>query len=138
MGKHRSGDDLATARTLGERLRALRPSLARAAQRVVDEWEQDDEGVDEEFGTGGACDAVARAMEDVIAQRMPGVEFRDGGQEGGDHAFVIVLTDSEAYAVDVPADVYETGGGYRWRKRRGAVISPEDVVVERLRRSDFE
>ena len=137
MAKHRSAAS-PSASGLGARLRALRPALARAAQKVVDEWAQDDEGVDEEFGTGGACDAVARAMDDVIGQKIPEARLVDGGHEGDDHAFLVVLTDDEAYVVDVPASVYETGGGYRWRKRVGARVMADDVVVERVRRSDFD
>lgn len=35
------------------KLEVLRPALARAAQSVVDCWEQDEEGYDEELGGGG-------------------------------------------------------------------------------------
>lgn len=105
----------------------LRPRVAEAAQRVYDEWEQDAEGQDEERGSGGICDGVADAISDVLG--VLDADHFDGGQEGDDHAFVIVQRGEEAYGVDIPPGVYETGGGYNWKKRIGVKILPEHVVV---------
>lgn len=112
-------------------LLALRERLAQAAQAVVDAWEQDEDGFDEEFGTGGACDRVADAMSSVIAEAIPDAVLDTGGQDGDDHAYLLVGLDRKVYCVDVPPHVYEVGGGYVWRKIKGAVISPEDVVIVR-------
>lgn len=120
---------------LRESIEALRPELARAAQKVVDSWEQDEEGMDDEFGEGGVCDFVARAMSAVLVN-IEGVELTDGGQDGDDHAFVIVYDDKDAFAVDIPPGVYETGGGYSWKKIDGAVVRPNDVLVHEIKRSD--
>jgi hypothetical protein len=116
--------------SLQQALAKLRPQLAAAAQAVVDEWEQDEDGVDEEWGMGGACDRVADAMADIIAKELPEVDVRGGGQDGDDHAFLLVTRHREQYNVDIPANVYEIGGGYRWRKIPGAFITPEDVLIE--------
>ncbi len=112
----------------------LRPELAAAAQAVVDSWVVDEDGEDD-YGGGGVCDDVARALSGVVSA-LPGVEVVDGGQDGDDHAWIVVYDDSEAFAVDVPPGVYETGGGYSWKKIDGAVVSPDDVVIEPVRRSD--
>jgi hypothetical protein len=117
------------------KIEALRSSLAKAAQEVVDSWEQDEDGMDDEFGGGGVCDAVSQAMSSVLAE-IPDIELMDGGQDGDDHAFVIVYDEKDAYAVDVPPGVYETGGGYSWKKIEGAVVGPDDVVITEVRRSD--
>jgi len=116
-------------------LERLRPELARAAQAVVDGWEQDEDGVDEDYGAGGVCDSVSEAMASVISS-LEGVEIVDGGHDGDDHAYLIVYDASDAYLVDVPPGVYETGGGYSWKKIEGAEVSPDDVVIEPVRRSD--
>lgn len=118
-------------------LSALRPALAAAAQAVIDGWEQDDEGIDEELGEGGVCDRVATAMAGVIDRSFRGVEIHDGGQDGDDHAYIIVDDGREAFAVDIPPGVYETGSGYRWRKRKGAVVRASDVVIEPVDRRDL-
>lgn len=107
----------------------LRPELAAAAQRVYNEWQQDQEGVDEEIGCGGICDQVAEAIEGVIAMRVGDAELLQGGQDGDDHAWVIAARGPEAYGLDIPPNVYETGGGYRWQKRHGVAFQPEHIVI---------
>jgi hypothetical protein len=120
---------------LRESIEALRPRLAEAAQKVVDSWEQDEDGMDDTFGGGGVCDAVANSLSEILSD-IPGVELTDGGQDGDDHAFVIAYDDKDAYAVDIPPGVYETGGGYSWTKIDGAAVRPEDVTVHEVKRSD--
>lgn len=112
---------------LGQTLERLRPQLAAAGQRIYDQWEPEDED-----GEGGICDEVAREMAQVIASRVPGIEIEDGGWEGDDHAFLVVSRGSARYVVDIPARIYEVGGGYSWRKRKGVQISPDDVVIGRV------
>jgi hypothetical protein len=119
---------------LEKKLEALRSQLAQAAQAVVDEWEQDEEGMDEELGGGGVCDRVSEAMQGVVADQLEGVEFTEGGQPGDDHAYFIVYDEDEAFAVDIPPSVYETGGGYSWKKRQDAQIEPSDVVFSEVER----
>lgn len=119
---------------LKQQLLALRPKLAEVAQSVVDSWQQDEDGWDEDFGSGGVCDRVAEEMSSIIGNALPDVRITDGGQDGDDHAFIIVYDESEAYAVDVPPSVYETGGGYSWKKRQDAEVTPDDVVVWKVDR----
>ena len=119
----------AAARTasLKTDIEVLRPQLSAAVQQVVDEWAQDDEGFDEEFGYGGACDQAADAMASVLGDH--GIETASGGAEGDDHAWVVALRGEEVVGVDIPPGVYETGGGYSWTKRQDVSISPNDVDV---------
>ena len=123
--------------SLGNKIEALRPDLALAAQKVIDDWTQDEDGIDEELGSGGVCDRVSEAMSEVLS-RLENVEFLEGGQDGDDHAFLIVYNHQEAYVVDIPPGIYETGGGYNWRKISDAQILPEDIVIEKIPRKDIE
>lgn len=127
----------ATGSDLVSRIRRLLPDLLRAAQEEYDSWDQDEEGWGEECGTGGICDRISSAFSGVLA-RLPDVEVIDGGQDGDDHAYVIVLTDTEAVAVDIPPGVYETGGGYNWKKKPGVRFSPYHVILDKLDPRDFE
>ena len=120
-----------------KRIYAIRSQLAGVAQGVYDEWDQDDDGFSEEHGYGGICDVIAESMGGWISSTMDGVEIVDGGQEGDDHAFIVVLSKREAVLVDIPPSVYETGGGYCWKKKRGVVFDENDIVVERLERELF-
>jgi hypothetical protein len=124
---------------LKHQLLSLRGEMAAAAQTVLDAWEQDEEGYDEEFGSGGACDAIQRAMSDVLSKLD--VSITEGGQPGDDHAYLIVYNDNEAYEVDIPPHVYERGGGYSWKKIPNVQLTPEHVVVQEIDRKllgDFE
>lgn len=121
---------------LGKALRKLRLQSAAAAQAEYDAWQQDDEGCDEELGCGGICDRISQAIGAVIAGELAGVTVLDGGQDGDDHAFLLVFAqegpyvDPQAYIVDILPGVYETGCGYSWRKRESVVLAADDVVVE--------
>lgn len=121
---------------LGLALMALRPQIANAAQEVYNSWMQDTEGMDEEIGGGGICDQVAQAIAGVI--NIEEAEITDGGQDGDDHAYLIVYNSTEAYEVDIPPGVYETGGGMNWRKIPDVVISANNVFIGPINRSDLE
>ncbi len=114
---------------LRNHLMQLRPQLVKAAQEVYDEWSQDDDGVDEVHGGGGICDAISRAFSGILVD-VPGIDITDGGQDGDDHAYVIVYTSTEAYAIDIPPSVYERGGGYSWTKIPNVTFRPEHIVIE--------
>ncbi len=126
-------------------LEQQRAAFAAAAQQVLDDWAQDADGVSEEFGTGGACDAIARVFSDVLcrlhyvnADGQPDMpSTMDGGQDGDDHAWLVVYDAFEAVELDLPPGVYETGGGYTWRKRPGVHVRPADIAIVKLRRSDI-
>ncbi len=62
----------------------------------------------------------------------------DGGQDGDDHAYLIVYNDSEAYIVDIPPGVYEEGGGYNWQKKPDVTIQASDVIIEPINRKDLD
>jgi predicted nucleotidyltransferase/8-oxo-dGTP pyrophosphatase MutT (NUDIX family) len=112
-------------------LLALRPGLAAAANEVIDGWEQDEDGVDPTYGSGGVCDAVAQAMAGVLVDH--GYDVADGGQDGDDHAYLLVHDLKCAFVVDIDPSVYETGGGYSWKKREGAHVEVADVEVAESR-----
>ncbi len=111
-------------------LLSLRPQFAAAAQAVIDDWTGD--GDDPELGSGGCCDRVTQAMMHVASTNLSDVSLDDGGQEGDDHDWLVVTRGAESCGVDIPADLYERGGGYNWRKRDGVLIQPSDVVIWKL------
>lgn len=118
-------------------IKKLRPQLAAAAQEIYDAWDQDDEGLDEELGSGGICDRISSAMADVIGRHVDGAYTQEGGQDGDDHSFLVVLTSDEAVMVDIPHETYEKGRGYSWKKIEGVDFQPDDVYVHTLPRDWF-
>ncbi len=105
---------------LGQKLMALRGEMAAAAQKVYDDWAQDEEGNDFEYGCGGICDNIAEAIGDVASSKT-GANATTQNSEGmgENHTWAIVWDDDEAYEVDIAPGNYETGGGYAWKKRLG-------------------
>jgi len=112
---------------LYQELLALRPAIAQAAQKVYNEWEQEDE-----CDVGGICDEVAREIGEVIVQHIHDANVTDGGQEGDDHAWVVVYNQTESYGVDISPHVYEVGSGYCWRKIPGVIFTIKDVEIWNL------
>lgn len=125
----------ATSSDLLTKLIALRSTIAQAAQKVYDQWEQDPEGVDEEFGGGGICDSVSSEIGSILAG--VGIDFVDGGQDGDDHAFLYAYDEQEAYEVDIPPGIYERGSGYSWTKIPDVVFDQDDVQITKVNRSDI-
>lgn len=118
--------------SLEVQLDRLRPQMAMVVQEVLDAWVQDADGYDEELGTGGPCDRVADAISDVISDAVFEAEFEAGGQDGDDHAWVVTVLDGKRVGVDVPHHLYETGGGYIWRKIPDVKIRPSDISIWRI------
>jgi hypothetical protein len=104
-------------------LLALRPRIAQAAQAIYDEWDQL-----EECDMGGICDEIAREIGNICVSSIH-CEVTDGGHDGDDHAWIVAYNDREAYGVDIPPQVYETGGGYCWKKIPGVKFDANDVEV---------
>jgi hypothetical protein len=117
---------------------ALRHDIAKAVQKIYDEWVQNEESHNDIYGSGGICDEVSSAISGVLSKHIHGIEFTDGGQEGSDHAYPIVYNKDEAYAVDVPPDVYEIGSGYSWKKRHNVTIHPNNIVIYPVSMEDIQ
>ncbi len=117
-------------------LSALRPALAAAAQRVYDEWVVEDPEDDElaggdDLAGGGICDLIADAM--VLA--LDGFEATTVlGMHGEQHISVVARAPAGVWAVDIDPGVYETGGGFAWKKIEGVTFEPDDVDITLLDR----
>jgi ribosomal protein S18 acetylase RimI-like enzyme len=125
----REGKHPQSSISLLQQLKQLRPAFADVAQHEYDKWFQDENGVDEQYGEGGICSSISREMMEVISSNLEDVKVAEGGQDGDDHSWVIAWNKHEAYGVDIPAGVYETGGGYKWVKRKNVTITVDDVNV---------
>ncbi len=112
---------------LYQQLVALRTRMIQVVQKVYDEWEQG-----EECDNGGICDEIAREISSVISQSIPDANITEGGHDGDDHAWTIVYDEDESYGVDIPPDVYETGGGYCWKKIPDVKFQIDDVAIWNL------
>lgn len=139
-------------RELPPEISAAMPSIIKVAQQTYDDWHQDEEGLDEELGEGGICHLIAEEICSILASH--GLDCGSvSAQVGEQHVWAVVKIDgvrdedgeydrdnAGVWSIDIPPGVYESGGGYSWRKKPGVAFEAADVVVTHESRDpdDFE
>ena len=121
------------------KLISLKKQLAQAAQIIYDEWEQDEDGNCDWLGQGGICQDIADAMANVLSNN--GIECTKVSQLTGEqHVYVVAKIKDGVYNVDIPPYLYETGGGYCWKKIPDVEFDERYVIIDRLSSdpNDFE
>jgi len=112
-------------------LKSLFPLLVAAAQSEYDQWEQDEDGMDVELGSGGICQDIAGEMASVMNSH--GIDCTTVSQAIGEqHVYCICKLQEGVYEVDISPYVYETGGGYNWKKIPGVRFDESHLSVRRL------
>ena len=107
---------------------SLRPQLAKAAQKVYDEWDQSGEDGDPELGFGGICQDIAEAIADVLNHHD--IEAGTVSQSIGEqHVYTIAKLDDGVFEIDIHPYTYERGAGYTWKKVPGVKFKPEDISI---------
>jgi hypothetical protein len=116
---------------LQQQLMAIRPQLAAAAQQVYDAWDQDEEGMDDEYGGGGICHDIADALVNVVDRLIPQVEAATIPWSGSGevHVYSVAILGEEACEVDIHPSTYETGGGYTWKKIPNVQFDASDIII---------
>lgn len=113
------------------KLESLRSEFCSAAQKVYDEWEQDEVGHSEWYGCGGICHDIADAICDVLSTNdISCTTFSPS--IGEVHVWAVADIDDDAYRVDIGPNTYEQGGGYTWRKIPGVSFEDDDIIIESM------
>lgn len=120
-----------------QKITRLFPQLVKVAQKVYNEWEQDEEGIDVDYGGGGICDDIASEMCAVLSNN--GIDCFSHYNQYDYHttAMAYDTETQELYSVNLPAGVYESGAGYTWTKIPNVKISPGDIVIEEIEYDQF-
>ena len=121
--------------SLFQYLNSIKSTLASAAQKVYDEWEQDEEGNDDIYGSGGICDDIASAMCDKIEHYGCYHQY----DEYACHTSIYVYDteNREIFNVDIPPNKYETGYGYTWKKNPNVQLKGDDIKITELSYNDY-
>ena len=120
-------------------LKVLIPQMIQAAQKVYDEWDQDNEGLNPELGAGGICQDIAEEMAGVLS--MAGIDSATVSASVGDqHVWVFARFSDGVYSIDIPPGTYESGSGYVWRKKKDVRLKPSDLYIDHVSSNpdDFE
>jgi len=116
---------------LKSKLESLKTQFATVAQEVYNEWEQDHEGYDEMYGSGGICDDIADKMCDVVTSNSDyGCFTRYSEYECHTSIYVYDTANRILMHVDISPYNYETGGGYTWKKIPDVKFQPEMVEIQ--------
>lgn len=108
----------------------LSSKMAVAAQKVYDQWDQSDVENDPLNG-GGICQDIADEIAGVL--NMSGVDATTvSAQIGEQHVWTVVKVKEGVYEVDIPPSIYETGGGYTWKKLLDVKFDSNDLRINRL------
>lgn len=104
--------------------------MCQAAQKEYDAWDQNEEGEDIELGCGGICQNIAEEISSVLS--MNGINCSTIEADMGEqHVWALAWENEESpyngYHIDIPAGVYERGGGYVWRKIPDVTFFPDHI-----------
>ena len=102
----------------------------RASQKIYDEWEQDEDGLDAEYGGGGICDDIADALATALNEN--GIDAFTFHYEQENHTVAIALIAGGTVEVDIPLQRYERGSYYNYTKVPNYVFDAEHITMTPL------
>lgn len=108
----------------------IKTEICVYAQQAYNEWNQNEEGYDEELGTGGICQIVADEMLDVLHSH--GIYNVQTQCSDDPHVYLIGKFKEGIFTIDIPYHVYESGGGWSWKKKPDVKFDVHHVIVWRL------
>jgi len=109
----------------------VKDEMVKVAQEQYDGWQQDEHGENIELGRGGICHLIADDLIGVLYKhKIDNVQSVCSSYE--QHVYIVGQFKEGIYEIDIPYDIYETGGGFTWKKRPDVTFSREDIVIRRL------
>jgi hypothetical protein len=121
-----SYDDENTDLPSVEQAKSAIPQILQAAQRVYNDWDEEDRDT---YAGGGICHIIADAVCDVLYSA--GIECTPVSCDYEQHVYVAAKFEEGIYTIDIPYHIYETGGGFSWKKIPDVVFEKNDVVFYR-------
>lgn len=104
--------------------------IAAAAQNQYDMWAQNEEGYDEELGSGGICHLIAEELAGILCE--VGIEAQTVSSTHEQHVYVVAKFREGVYQIDIPYHTYERGGGFTWKKLPGIIFDTGHVSIVKL------
>ena len=116
------------------KLSNLKPQIANIVQIVYDKW--DETNVDT-YANGGICHLIADEINDFLYKHK--IESYTHSLDYKQHVVTIAVDSNQktCYMIDVPESIYETGGGFKWKKISDVVFEPDDIEISSLNYTDW-
>lgn len=121
-------------------LKQLFPLFLEAAQKVYDSWNQDEEGYDEMYGSGGICDDIASEICTIVSRKTNYGCFTYYNEYNYHTVcYVYVCNDIEnqedygrghMFTVDIPYNNYEEGSGYTFKKIPNVKFTADMIEIK--------
>lgn len=121
-----SADSLPSLEDFKNHRNALIPYI----QEVYDSWEQDENGMDEELGTGGICQDIVDTI--ISHANNFGYELHSTFDQMTNHVYMIGVFKEGVYSIDIPYSIYEHGAGYQWTKIDGVKFEADHFDFQLL------
>jgi len=119
-------------------LTVLKYKLSQCAQKVYDDWFQNEEGYDEMVGYGGICHLIADEMVSILYDND--IDCTTISSDHEVHVYVVCKLEEGVFKVDIPYSLYETGCGYTWKKIDKVSFNEDFIYIDQLSydSNDFE
>lgn len=114
---------------LFKELNSLKRNIVESSQLIYNEWDQDNDGFDFQYGCGGICDHIANSILDIIYSNINDIQADFGSQLGDDHEWVFVKRGEEVFGIDIYPYYYEVGSGYCWKKRPNVTFTENMIDI---------
>jgi len=109
----------------------VKDDMVKVAQKQYDDWKQDRNGQDVELGSGGICHLIADDLISILySHKIENVQSVCSTHE--QHVYIVGQFKEGIYEIDIPYNVYETGGGYSWKKIQDVEFNRNDIVIHKL------
>lgn len=108
-------------------VKTLFPHLAQAAQKIYDDWDEED---NDTYAGGGICHLIADEFVSILYEN--GVVCTSVSSSHEQHVYVALKVIEGVYTLDLHYSIYETGGGFSWKKIPNVKFEANDIDIYRV------
>lgn len=106
--------------------KSLMPQILVKVQKTYDDWDESDFDT---YAGGGICHLIADEICGLLSDKN--IECTTVSCSFEQHVYVAAKFSEGVYTIDIPYHIYETGGGFSWKKINGVKFDINHVVFYR-------
>lgn len=117
-------------KTIPPTLSELISKFVDVAQSVYDAWQPNEDDYDEEVGYGGICHLIADEIVSILYDHD--IEGTTVSSDHEVHVYSVCKLQDGIFLIDIPYSIYETGGGYTWKKIPDVEFDVDCITISKL------